>query len=66
MKKIGISLLFIILSLTMFSCKKEEFDITQERDFEIGDIVEYQGVIYEYFTDKYISSSLYSQDYIFQ
>ena len=67
MKKIGVSLLFIVLCLTIASCKKkEEIDIMQAKDFEIGDIVEYQGVIYEYFTDKYISSSLYSQDYIFK
>lgn len=53
--------LFISLFLMSFflvSCKSnQELDITKEKDFRDGEIVEYQGVIYEYFDASTITNS---------
>ncbi|MDE6584328.1 MAG: hypothetical protein K2K15_02900 [Anaeroplasmataceae bacterium] len=69
MKKIGISLLFIILCLPMFSCKKEEeVDINEERSFVHQETVEYDGVIYEYFDRSKVVPNLEdkSTEYMFR
>ena len=47
MKKIILLFLAILSVLTLVSCKKEE-DINTPKEFKTGDIVTYNGVIYEY------------------
>ena len=47
MKKIILLFLAILSVLTLVSCKKEE-DINTPKEFKTGDIVIYNGVIYEY------------------
>ncbi len=48
MKKIILLFLAILSVLTMVSCKKEKEDINTPKEFKTGDIVTYNGVIYEY------------------
>ena len=48
MKKIILLFLGILNVLTMVSCKKEKEDINTPKEFKTGDIVTYNGVIYEY------------------
>ncbi len=47
MKKIILLFLAILSVLTLVSCKKEE-DINTPKEFKTGDIVTFNGVIYEY------------------
>ena len=48
MKKIILLFLAILSVLTLVSCKKEKEDINTPKEFKTGDIVIYNGVIYEY------------------
>ncbi len=48
MKKIILLFLGILYVLTIVSCKKEKEDINTPKEFKTGDIVIYNGVIYEY------------------
>lgn len=53
MKKIILNLFLIIFALTVVSCESEQkIDITEEKEFADGEILEYDGVIYEYFVSK--------------
>lgn len=67
MKKLLFSFLFILLGILVVSCSdNQEVDINQFRDFNLGDTIEYKGVIYEFFTDEYINSTFKSQQYMFK
>ncbi len=50
MKKLSLIILSVITILTLISCKEKE-SIDDPKEFETGDIVEYNGVIYEYIKD---------------
>ncbi len=47
MKKLSLIILSFIIILALISCQKKE-SIDDPKEFETGDIVEYNGVIYEY------------------
>ena len=68
MKKIILLFLAILSVLTLVSCKKEKEDINTPKEFKTGDIVIYNGVIYEYldmFKDINSLSGKEALEYVF-
>ena len=68
MKKIILLFLAILNVLTIVSCKKEKEDINTPKEFKTGDIVIYNGVIYEYldmFKDINSLSGKEALEYVF-